>query len=53
MITLFCVTFVLKLLFNVLVGSLHKNSREDLGSWTHIKSTLIRKLVCPMLINSN
>ena len=33
-------------LFNVLVKSLH----EDLGSWTHVNSTLTRKLVWPTLI---
>ena len=33
---LFCATFVLKLIFNVLVGSLHEELGEDLGSWTHI-----------------
>ena len=47
-IILFCATFVLKLIFNVLVGNLHENP----GSWTHMKSTLTRKLVWPMLIIS-
>ena len=33
-----------------MVGSLHKDSREDPGSWTHITSTLTRKVVWLMLI---
>jgi hypothetical protein len=46
----FGATFLLKLLINVSVGSLHEDLGEDLGSWTHGDSTLTRKLVWPTLI---
>ena len=45
-----CATFVLYLIFNVLVGSLNEDLGKDLGSWTHVNSTLTRKLDWPKLI---
>jgi hypothetical protein len=51
-IILYYAAFSLQRIFNVLVGSLLKDLREDLGSWTHINSTLTRKLVWPTLITS-
>ena len=47
-----CATFVLKLILYVLVKSLHEDFGKDPRSWTHIISTLTRKLVRPTLINS-
>ena len=46
----FCVTFVVQLMFNVVVGSLHEDSGEDPGSWTCNSSTVTRKSVWPTLI---
>ena len=52
MIILFCATFVLYLIFNVLVTGLHEDLGEDQESWNHIISTLTRKLFWPTLIIS-
>ena len=41
-VILFCATFVLKLIFGVLVGSLHEDFGEDPGFWTHINSTRLK-----------
>lgn len=49
----FCTTFVLKLVFNVLVRCLHEDLREDLRSWTNENSTMTRKLVRSTLIISH
>ena len=44
-------TFVLKLIFNVLVDNLHEDLGECPRSWTtHMNSALTRKLVWPALI---
>lgn len=51
-ILLFSTTFVLQLIFLVLVESLHADLWEDLGSWTHVNAALTRKLVWPLLIIS-
>jgi len=51
-IIIFCIALSLQTIFNVLVESLHEDFREDPRSWTHIKSTLTRKLATPTLINS-
>jgi hypothetical protein len=44
-IILVSATFVLQVIFNVLVGSLYEDLGEDLGSWAHINSTLTRKII--------
>lgn len=47
MTTLFGATFVLKLIFNVLVESQQEDLEEDLGFSTHGDSTLTIKFVLP------
>ena len=37
--------FILQVIFNVLVGSLCGDLGKDPRSWTHVDSTLTRKLV--------
>lgn len=49
-LTHFFVTFVLKLVFIVLFGSLHEELEEDHAIWTQVNSTLTSKLVQPTLI---
>ena len=49
-INLFCATFVLQVIFRVLVGSLYEDLGEDLESWTHVNSSSTIKLVWPTLI---
>ena len=44
-INLYCATFVLQVIFNVLVGSLYEDLGEDPRSWTHKIFNLTRKLV--------
>ena len=53
MIVLLFVTYVLQLIFNVLVGSLHEDLGEDLGSWIHVtleESLSITTLRCDLAI---
>lgn len=42
--------YVIRLMFDVLGGSLYKDFGEDRGSWTHVGSILTRKLVWIMQI---
>ena len=51
-IIIFCTTLLLQTIFNVLVESIHEDFRENPRSWTHVNSTLTRKLATPTLINS-
>jgi hypothetical protein len=44
-IILLCATFLLKEIFNVLVGSLCEYLGKDMSSWTHVYPTLSRELV--------
>ena len=48
-IYVFWTIFVKQLTFMVLVGGLHEDLRKDPSSWTHVISTLTRKLVRSML----
>jgi hypothetical protein len=47
---LWVLIFILKIIFNILVGSLYEDLGEDSESWTHVSSTLTTKL---MLTHAN
>ena len=50
--SILCYFCPITILFSVLVGSHGEGLKEDPGCWTHIGSTLTRKLLQPTLIIS-